>query len=125
MPFLYIAIGGALGSVLRFVLASWGGQMLAWGKFPIGTFLVNLLGCLLAGILAGLADKYAFFSHELRLFVFTGFLGGLTTFSAFGLETVQLLRRGDWTVAVCYVLGSVLLGIALLALGFFVSQKIG
>lgn len=124
MPFLYIAIGGALGSMARYAVSTWGGQTFVFVKFPIGTWLVNLLGCLIAGVLAGLGEKYQLFSNETRLFVFTGLMGGFTTFSAFGLETIQLIRRGDVAIALLYVLSSVLLGIILLGLGFYFSQKI-
>lgn len=123
MPFFYIALGGALGSIARYMVSTWGGQTFVFVKFPIGTLLVNLIGCLLAGILAGWGEKYQLFSNEARLFVFTGLMGGFTTFSAFGLETIQLLRRGDGTIALIYVLSSVFLGIALLGLGFYLSQK--
>ena len=63
-------------------------------QFPIGTFIVNVLGCLFVGVLGGLVVKYEFLSADARLFLFTGTAGGFTTFSAFGLETFYLLRKG-------------------------------
>ena len=113
-----VAAGGAAGSLARYLLATWTLQTAAPQKFPVGTLLVNLAGCLLAGLLAGLAERYpGWLTEELRLLLFVGVLGGFTTFSAFGLETVQLLRRGEWLVAGGYVGASVLLGLALVLLG--------
>lgn len=86
-------------------------------KFPWGTFTVNLLGCLVIGLLSGLAEKFDWLSPSLRLFLLTGLLGGFTTFSAFGLETVFLLRRGEVLLAAAYAAASVLLCIAAVWLG--------
>ena len=114
---LLVALGGAFGSVARFKLS---GLMLHhtidW-RFPAGTFTVNVVGCLIAGVLAALAEKHDFFQADLRLLLFTGFLGGFTTFSAFGLETMYLLKRGDITIAAANVLLSVALGLAALWIG--------
>ncbi len=111
---LLVALGGALGSVSRYKL---GAAILhhvpAW-QFPAGTFAVNVLGCLVAGSLIGLGEYYAFLTQEVRLLVFTGFLGGFTTFSAFGVETVALIQRGEVGVAALYVLLSVACGLAAL-----------
>ena len=111
---LLVAIGGALGSVSRFGLGSLVLQHTLDWKFPAGTFAVNVLGCLAAGLLAGLGQHYDFLTAEVRIFLFTGFLGGFTTFSAFGVETVALLERGDFAVAALYVASSVVVGIAAL-----------
>ena len=104
---LLVAIGGALGAVARWKL---GGVILhhtaSW-KFPIGTFVVNVLGCAIAGIVAGLITKQDMFGPGMRLFLLTGLLGGFTTFSAFGVECMYLLRRGEHTIAALYVLLSV------------------
>lgn len=86
-------------------------------KFPLSTFAVNVSGCLVAGVLAGLVVKHDFFSPEARLFLFTGLLGGFTTFSAFGLETVYLLQRHEVMLAVLNVGLSALAGILVLWLG--------
>ncbi len=118
----WVAFGGALGSVARFKL---GAAVLlsypAW-KFPIGTFTVNVLGCLVIGILAGLSERHGVLSSDMRLFLFTGVLGGFTTFSAFGLETVELLRRSEVLVAGSYVGLSVTVGILAVFLGFVIGR---
>ena len=111
---ILVGLGGAAGTLARWAL---GGLILhhsaAW-RFPISTFVVNVTGCLVAGVLAGLATRLEWFSPETRLVLFTGLLGGFTTFSAFGLETVYLLRRGENAVAASYVILSVVCGIGVL-----------
>lgn len=115
---MLVALGGCIGSVARYKLGGWVLHHHAqdW-RFPLGTFLINVLGCLAAGILAGLAERQHLFSADTRLLLFTGLLGGFTTFSAFGVETVFLLRRGENWIAIGYVLSSVACGIALLWIG--------
>jgi CrcB protein len=115
---LLVAIGGAIGSVARYKVSGWVlNHTLDW-KFPAGTLAVNVIGCLLAGLLAGLAERQALFSAETRLLLFTGLLGGFTTFSAFGLETMVLLRRGDLWIAGSNIALSVAAGIAALGIGW-------
>ena len=109
---LLVGIGGFLGSIARYKLGGLVLHMTAQGRFPYGTFAVNVLGCLVVGLLAGAAERCEVFGPDARLFLFTGLLGGFTTFSAFGLETVHLIRRGDLSTAAMYAGGSVLLGIA-------------
>lgn len=114
---LLVAIGGGIGAVARYKL---GGLVLhhstLW-KFPLSTFAVNVSGCLVAGLLAGLIVKHDFFSADVRLFLFTGLLGGFTTFSAFGLETVYLLQRHEPLMALLNVALSAFAGILVLWLG--------
>ncbi|KAF1018383.1 MAG: putative fluoride ion transporter CrcB [Paracidovorax wautersii] len=120
---LYVAVGGALGSVARYLMGSaLATQAVQWGlRFPVGTFAVNLIGCLFIGLVAGLADKHALIAADARLLLVTGVLGGYTTFSSFGLETVMLLKGGNIGLALAYVLGSVVLGVALVALGWWLT----
>ena len=120
---LLVALGGAIGSVSRFKLSGLVLHHTIDWRFPAGTFAVNVLGCLLAGILAGLAEKQHFFDADVRLLVFTGFLGGFTTFSAFGLETMNLIKRGDVAVASANVLLSVVVGLLALWLGLSAVAK--
>ncbi len=118
---LMVAIGGAVGAVLRYKL---GGLVLhhttAW-KFPLSTFVVNIVGCLAIGILGGLAEKHHLLSRELELLLITGLLGGFTTFSAFGLETVWCLRRGLWQIAIANAMLSVLCGVGAVWLGMIIA----
>jgi CrcB protein len=113
----FVALGGALGSVARYKMSGWVLHHTMGWKFPAGTFAVNVVGCLLAGVLAGLAEKQDLFSADTRLFLFTGLLGGFTTFSAFGLETMYLLRKGELLVAGSNVALSVLVGLLALWAG--------
>jgi CrcB protein len=100
---LLVGIGGCIGSIIRYKL---GGVILHhtpnW-RFPLGTFVVNVLGCLVAGVLAGLIERRGWFSPDTRIFLFSGLVGGFTTFSAFGVETVFLVRRGETAIALAYV----------------------
>ncbi|KFN48710.1 fluoride efflux transporter CrcB [Arenimonas composti] len=111
MPgWLWVGLGGALGAIARYgVSLALAGSA---ARFPWPTFAVNVLGCLLIGLVAGVLAR-APDGDTLRLFVVTGVLGGFTTFSAFGLETLTLMRRGDAALAAVYVLGSV--GVCLFA----------
>src|SRR4051812_4648701 len=111
-PLLVVAIGGALGSAARYKL---GGFVLhhseGW-NFPVSTFLVNVLGCFIIGLLAALVEHHDLFSPTIRLLLFTGLLGGFTTFSAFGYESLYLLRRNLFPVAASYLILSVGCGLA-------------
>ena len=114
---LLVGVGGGLGAIARYKLGGWILHHTSDWNFPAGTFAVNVFGCLVAGVLAGLAVRHNWLSEDTRLFLFTGLLGGFTTFSAFGLETVTLLRRGAVGTAACYVTLSVLCGVAALWAG--------
>ena len=105
---LLVGLGGFAGAVARYLLGGWVLHHSLSAKFPWSTFAVNLLGCLIIGLLSGLAERLDWFNPSMRLLLLTGLLGGFTTFSAFGLETVHLLRRGELWIAGAYVLASVL-----------------
>lgn len=113
--YLWVGLGGFIGSVARYA-ASVALAAPAAGRFPWATFAVNGVGCLLIGLLAGASARVPV-AEPVRLFVMTGMLGGFTTFSAFGLESLTLLRRGETGLALLYVLGSVLVGIAAVWIG--------
>lgn len=114
---LLVALGGAVGSVARYKLSGLILHHTVDWRFPAGTFAVNVLGCLAAGVLAALAEEHDLLSPETRILLFSGLLGGFTTFSAFGLETMFLVKRGELAVAAANVLLSVLAGLAALWLG--------
>ena len=118
MHWLLVAIGGGLGAVSRYALSGWILPHTLQHKFPWPTFAVNVLGCLLAGLVFAMAAKHSWFSPNLRLFLLTGVLGGFTTFSAFGLETFSLLKRGDWTIAMTYAVLSMLGGLLAVGLAY-------
>ena len=118
-----VAIGGGLGSMGRYLLSGWVlHRAVAW-QFPLGTFVVNVLGCLFVGVLGGLVVKHDLLSADARLLLFTGVAGGFTTFSAFGLETFYLLRKGEAGIAAAYVVLSILVGMLVLWGGFMASGR--
>jgi len=114
---LIVALGGAAGSILRYKLGGFTLHHTQSWNFPLSTFSINLIGCFAIGILAALVEHHDLFSPSVRLLLFTGLLGGFTTFSAFGYESVFLLRRGLLSVAASYVLLSVACGLAAVSVG--------
>lgn len=107
MNYLAIALGGALGSVLRFWLSVSIQQRLQSG-FPIGTLSVNILGSLLIGFCLVISQQRFAGNEIFRTFAIVGILGGFTTFSTFSLETVQLVQSGFWFKALLNIISSVL-----------------
>ena len=91
---LLVGLGGFVGAALRYVSGLIVGRFTTETPFPYETFLVNMLGCLLIGFLAGLADTRDLFTETSRVFVFTGLLGAFTTFSTFSHDTVGLFQDG-------------------------------
>lgn len=106
-----VGLGGFLGSVLRYALGGCVGRMKAGWTFPIETLLINVVGCIVLGFLAGLAESRGVFSGTTRAFLFIGLLGGFTTFSTYGYETFQLLRDGQWQSATLSTTLQVVFGI--------------
>ena len=117
MKFLLIGMGGGLGAILRYLLSGVVQDGSRGTLFPIGTMVVNIAGCFAIGFLSGLVDTRAVFSPETRLFLFIGLLGGFTTFSTFGNETVNLLRGGENLLAMVNLGVSVFAGLAAVWLG--------
>lgn len=118
---LAVALGGALGSMARLGLGSWVAGWLG-NRFPYSTLLVNLLGCLLMGILVVLIERWAV-APQWRAFLLVGLLGGFTTFSSFSLEAYTLLRLQQWLAAFLYLAGSLLLGLLALAAGIALARR--
>lgn len=118
MKYLLIATGGAVGSLLRFLVTSWAVRISGAGGFPWGTFAVNASGSFLIGVLWALsAANYV--SSPMRFLLFTGLLGGYTTYSAFSAETMQLFQHGATGMALGYVLLTNVVCITLAFAGFY------
>jgi len=124
MSILFVAVGGALGSVSRYLLGTWIQSLSKSIDFPFGTLLVNLIGCFVIGLLSQLAEARGVFTPEARAFVFIGILGGFTTFSSFGNDTVNLFRDGESLNAFMNVGANVILGLVLVWLGRTVAYWI-
>lgn len=112
-----VGIGGFIGSVLRYLASGYAQDLSGSVGFPYGTLFVNLTGCFVIGFLSFLADMRGVFTAETRALVFVGILGGFTTFSTFGNESMNLLRDGEKISALFYVGAHVFFGIALVWLG--------
>ncbi len=115
-----VALGGALGALGRYY-TSLGMKQLLGNNWPWGTLTVNLVGCFLLGLLASSSSHRGWPGPGLSLLVMTGSLGALTTFSTFSVESVKLLKQGDLWPAVSYLLISVLGGLTMAALGFWLE----
>lgn len=116
---LLVFLGGGAGSVLRFMISRHLNLLL---NLPLGTFLVNIIGSLLIGLILGLGLRQEAISSNATLMLATGFCGGFTTFSAFSFENQQLLKVGDFLTFGIYTAGSIVLGIAAVMLGFYLSK---
>ena len=112
-----VASGGAIGSTARFLLGGAVLRLSGYALFPYSTLAVNALGCFAIGLITGYIEKHHVFHGDMRLFLITGILGGFTTFSAFGFETVALLRQGNTAAAVFNVVASIALGLGAVWLG--------
>lgn len=120
-----IGLGGFAGSILRYLVSGWVQQLSNTPLFPYGTLGVNVLGCLAIGLLGGWADNAELFGPSTRMFLLVGVLGGFTTFSTFGYETMALLRDKAVFGAFLYVGLHLLLGFAAVALGYGLSNLRG
>lgn len=115
---LAVALGGALGSLLRYFVAG-AVQSATWPGFPWGIFVVNITGGLAMGIIVELSALKLNLTPEIRAFLTVGILGGYTTFSTFSLDSALLIERGDYSGAALYVVGSALLSILALFIGLW------
>ncbi|MGQ0556958.1 MAG: fluoride efflux transporter CrcB [Nitrospiraceae bacterium] len=121
---LLIGTGGFIGSILRYLLGTQVQQLSKSLQFPFGTLAVNLVGCVLVGFLAELADQRGVLSGETRAFLIVGLLGGFTTFSAFGNETMDLLRSGELWLAGANIAGHILLSLIAVWFGYSAAALI-
>lgn len=118
---LLVGLGGGMGSVLRYLISVMTSRYFAH-SFPFATFVVNLTGCLLIGLLMGVIGRNAGADSDLKLLLVTGFCGGYTTFSAFSLENIQLIQSGHVSTALWYIGLSVILGVLAVGLGLYLAK---
>ena len=117
----YAALGGAIGASGRYLVGLLAVRLLGLG-FPYGTFIVNILGAFLMGLLIEALALRFNGSQELRIFLATGVLGGFTTFSAFSLEVATMIERDQWSLAAFYALSSVVLCVGALFIGLYCGR---
>ena len=118
---ILVAVGGAFGSSLRYII-HWIVSKKTTTLFPMQTFIVNVLGCLLIGLLIGYISKHQSENETLKLLLITGFCGGFTTFSAFGLENVNLIQNQNYQMALIYTSLSLILGILAVGTGIYITK---
>jgi CrcB protein len=119
-----VALGGALGSVLRFLGAGAAHRLVPGLLFPVGTLAVNVAGSLVIGLVGGLAESRTFLVPDLRVFLFTGVLGGFTTFSAFAFESLGLALDGAWWRFALNLVAQILLGLGAAATGYVAGRAL-
>jgi CrcB protein len=121
MKFLYLSLGGAAGTVSRYWLSGVA-QRLAGGGFPLGTFAVNIVGCLLFGAVWGYFENRLLPGSEMRLLALTGFMGAFTTFSTYMFETAELVKFGQYAMALLNVVGQSVAGLVLVLAGIALGR---
>ena len=119
---LLVGAGGFFGAVMRYLVSGWAQEIFRSLSFPYGTLTVNVIGCLLIGLLAGLSENRNLLGPETRALLLIAVLGGFTTFSAFSYETVELLKAGNLLAAFSNVGLQVCLGLAAVWVGYSASQ---
>jgi CrcB protein len=122
LKWIYIAVGGAAGSVLRYAVQDWFRGTFG-ARFPWGTFFVNITGCLFIGLLAGFFAGPRLIREEYRIGLLVGVLGGYTTFSSFGLETFALANGGEFRLALVNMVASCVVGFAAVWIGYRVAEQ--
>lgn len=119
--YLIVGLGGAAGSMLRYGIQRLFSIHHA-GAFPTGTLLVNISGCFLIGVLWGIVSRSLSWNEEMKLLLMTGFCGGFTTFSAFTLEGIGLLKESKTSLFIIYLTASVLGGLLATFIGIRISK---
>ena len=122
MVFLAVFFGGGIGSLSRYLLGKYINNY-SNTLFPLGTFLVNIIGCFVIGFLFTTFEEIIV-SREIRLILITGFLGGFTTFSSFGLETINLLKGNEISHAIMNVFFNIIIGLTFVILGMLLAALV-
>lgn len=120
---LIVSIGSFFGGGMRFLVSKWAQSLIAL-SFPLGTFSVNVLGCLVIGFLSGLSWTGNVMSPSTKLLLTTGFCGGFTTFSTFMNETSSLMKDGEYLYVFLYIFGSLALGLVAVIIGHQIAKLV-
>ena len=118
---ILIGVGGLLGSVFRYLVFFYCSKNIS-SAFPYGTFIVNITGCLLIGLIYGLSERFNWLTPEWRIFLTTGFCGGFTTFSSFAFENTRLLQSGQYLTFGLYSVSSFILGLLAVFAGLTITK---
>jgi len=119
---LLVGVGGFVGSAFRYGLSTWIGSLQGSRPLPLGTLAVNVVGCFLLGLLAGLGETRLTLGPQWRLLLFVGLLGGFTTFSTFGYETISLVRQAEVWKASLNVVAQVAVGLGAVWTGLIIAR---
>lgn len=112
---IYIFLGGGFGSIIRFLISTSTQKLWNINSFPMGTFVVNISGCLLIGILSAYFLKV---DSALKYLLITGLCGGYTTFSTFSAENFSLWQNGNYDILILYIISSIIIGLTMVFVGF-------
>jgi fluoride exporter len=121
MVYLFVGIGGIIGSLLRYLLSQITFPLMS--DFPLGTLLVNLLGAFILGWFAGKILPIITISTHIKTGISTGIIGSFTTFSTLSVEVVQLINNSEWSAVVIYIMISLIGGLSLTALGYISGSR--
>jgi CrcB protein len=122
MKFLLVCLAGAVGTGLRYGVGLWAGRAIGAG-FPYGTLIVNVVGCFIIAAIAQVALATTLISDTLRVTLMTGFVGGLTTYSAFNLDATRMLQERAWSLGLLYVFLTLFVSFGAGLLGFVVAKR--